>query len=277
MIVFLNGHWVPEERATISVFDRSFLYGDGLFETLRVANGRPFRWIQHWERFEEGAAFLGIQVPFKKASLRDRVSELVTRNRMPDSILRITLSRGPGARGYSPADANSSTLVMSLHPVPPVPARCRVRTVGLCLPSGGPLARFKTNNKLVQVIARAQAEAAGADEALLLNSEGFVVEGSSGNLFWIKRGVVCTPPLEGGVLPGVTRAVTIELCHRLGVDFQESAVRPGDLAGVEAAFLTQSSLGIVNLTEIDDVPMQGSPIVDHLTDGYAAWVLEECG
>src|SRR5215469_42970 len=105
MIAFLNGELVPEEQATVSVMDRSFLYGDGLFETMLVHNGMPFRWSEHMERLERGAEFLKIRVPFTSAALLDFARELVRANRMPESLLRLTLSRGVGVRGYSPKGA----------------------------------------------------------------------------------------------------------------------------------------------------------------------------
>src|SRR5262245_13347821 len=106
MVVFFNGRFVREEQARVSVFDRAFLYGDGLFETMRVFNGRPFRWSQHTERIKRGAAHLKIALPFSPARLRRFASELILRNQMPDCILRLMLSRGVGKRGYSPRGAD---------------------------------------------------------------------------------------------------------------------------------------------------------------------------
>ena len=180
MIVFLNGRLVPETQAVVSVFDRSFLYGDGLFEVMRVCSGRPFRWAEHFDRFQRGAAFLKIQVPFAEGDLRKQALQLIERNGMPESLLRVTLSRGVGLRGYSPKGADSPALVMTLHPAPdadgqPVP-RWRVMTASFRLPANEPLAQFKTCNKLPQILARAEADAAGADESLLLNTLGDVAD-----------------------------------------------------------------------------------------------------
>src|SRR6267378_1183484 len=118
MTVFVNGRFVPEEQATVSVFDRSFLYGDGLFETLLVANGKPFRWEQHLLRLRRGAEFLRISVPYAAEELRRFVSQLIAENQMPEALLRLTLSRGVGVRGYSPQGAIRPTFTMSLHPAP---------------------------------------------------------------------------------------------------------------------------------------------------------------
>ena len=175
MIVFLNGRFVPEEQALVSVFDRSFLYGDGLFETMRVFGGRPFRWAQHLERLERGAQFLKMSLPFPATALRGLAGELIDQNNMPEALLRVTLSRGVGNRGYSPRGAGHPSLLMSLHSAPVFdfekPPRWRLATSSFRLPANEPLAQFKTCNKLPQILARAQADEAGADEALLLNTE----------------------------------------------------------------------------------------------------------
>jgi aminodeoxychorismate lyase len=253
VLIFLNGQFVPEERAVVSVFDRGFLYGDGLFETMRVFNGKPFRWAQHLERLEHGAEFLKIKLPFSPDALRDFARELIAKNEMPDALLRVTLSRGVGVRGYSPKGADSPTLVMSLHAAPGAgaPLRWKLITSSHRLPAKEALAQFKTCNKLAQILARAEADAAGADEALLLNTDGFVVEGASSNLFWIERGAICTPPLASGVLPGVTRAVVLELCRTLAVETREIQISSDQLRKAEGIFVSLSSLGIAEAVSLD--------------------------
>jgi branched-subunit amino acid aminotransferase/4-amino-4-deoxychorismate lyase len=118
VIVFLDGQFVPEKEARVSIFDRGFLYGDGLFETLRIYGGKPFRWEDHLERLSRGAEFLKIAVSFSSDALREKCHELIERNKMPDSVLRLTLTRGIGERGYSPKGADKPTLAMTLHPAP---------------------------------------------------------------------------------------------------------------------------------------------------------------
>src|SRR2546422_8771556 len=119
MIVFLNGQFVAEEQAVVSVFDRGFLYGDGLFETVPVYGGRPFRWAQHLERLARGADYLKIRLAFSPKELRKLAGELIERNGMPNALLRLTLSRGVGERGYSPKGADSPVVVMALYPASP--------------------------------------------------------------------------------------------------------------------------------------------------------------
>jgi aminodeoxychorismate lyase len=278
MIVFLNGEFVGEELARVSVFDRSFLYGDGLFETMRVAKGRPFRWAQHQERLERGAEFLGINLPFTGEALQGFAAELILKNALPEGLLRLTLSRGVGPRGYSPKGANQPVLVMSTHPLPPDAGQnpsWRLVTATHRLPAGESLAQFKTANKLAQVLARAEADAAGADEALLLNTDGFVVEGSTSNLFWIQGGAVCTPPLASGVLAGVTRAVTFEICRDRGLPVAEAQVTPDELCRAEGVFVTLSTLGVVEADELNRVRLRRSPQVERIRRAYAELLARE--
>lgn len=278
MIVYLNGQFVPEAEAKVSVFDRSFLYGDGLFETVRVYAGRPFLWPQHLARLREGAKFLGIRVPLSDAGLTEAATSLIGRNAMPGSLLRITLSRGVGRRGYSPKGADDPVLVMTVHPAthndPADPVCWTLATSSFRVPAGDRLATFKTANKLAQVLARAEAEERGADEALLLNTDGRFAEAASSNLFWIERGVVCTTPLADGLLAGVTRAFVVELARGLGLPTSERGCGPGQLQEAEGVFLTTSSLEIVPATRLDGNPLRRSPIVKQLHEAYRRAVVD---
>lgn len=272
MLVFLNGKFVPEEQAVVSVFDRSFLYGDGLFETIRIFNGRLFRWEQHMERLRQGADFLRIKPPFTQAQLFAFALKLITKNKIPDCLLRLTLSRGIGAPGYSPGNAKNPVLVMFLRPLPKM-GQGRMRQWNLIassfrLPSNDPLAHFKTCNKLPPVLARAEADAAGADEALLSNTDGFIVEGASSNLFWIKHGIICTPPLTAGILQGVTRALVFEIASQRGIPLREKNIRLKDLTQTEGIFLSLSSLGIVEAKSLDRKTLKRSPLTGQIARAY---------
>jgi aminodeoxychorismate lyase len=281
MIVFLNGEFVPEDRALVSVFDRSFLYGDGLFETVRMANGLPFRWQQHMHRLSEGAKFLGISIPFQPKQLLAAATELAAANTMPEALLRLTLSRGVGVRGYSPRQADHPTLVMTLHPAPDMdaqqPPQWRLAVSSFRLPAGERLAQFKTCNKLPQILARAEADAAGAEEGLLLNTAGFAAEGASSNLFWIESQEVCTPPLLDGVLAGVTRAVVFGLCRNLGVPCCEKEITIDRVLGTEGVFLSLSSVGIAEAIALDDRALKQSPLTKQLHAAYLQAMRSETG
>lgn len=279
MVVFLNGQFVPESQAMIPVTDRGFLYGDGLFETMRVFNGRPFRMAQHLERMVRGATYLNIPMPYSPKELQRFAEQLIQENQTPDAVLRVTLTRGPGPRGYSPKNAGPSTLVMSLHPAEPLqpaaPPRWSMITSTLTLPANDPLCSFKTLNKLVHITARAQAEARNADEALLLNTNGEVTEASGANLFWIYREKVCTPPTGRGALPGITRAVILEICQVLGLPTNKRVIKREALRNADAIFLSQSALGMICIENLDGEPVPDSPLVEKIYRTYCEMLAQE--
>jgi branched-chain amino acid aminotransferase len=280
MIVFLNGEFVDEERAMVSVFDRSFLYGDGLFETIGVCEGRPFRWQQHWERLQSGADWMRLRLPFTGQALLDSANELIRLNAVKESTLRLTVSRGVGVRGYSPRDATNPTVVMSVHPAPPPGLRMlrhwKLVTSSVRLFPTDKFSAHKTANRLPQILARAEADEAGADEALLLNPAGNAVEGSSSNLFWIQNGRICTPPLEHALLPGITRAVLLELCQQFGLSTEFSTRTPRELLQAEGIFLSFSSLGIAEAVTLDHQPVRRSGLTERLHAAYWDLVRREC-
>jgi len=274
VIVFLNGQFVPEEQATVSIFDRGFLYGDGLFETLLVQNGKPFRWTQHLERLRRGAEFLKIKLPFSPEELQKFRDDLISRNEMREGLLRLTLSRGVGLRGYSSNGADRPTLTMTLHPTSQnssaneIGERWKLMTSSVRLPAGEALAQFKTCNKLSQILARAEADDAKVDEALLLNTDGFVVEGASSNLFWIEHDEVCTPPLVSGILSGVTRAVVLDICDSLQIKTREVNITPARLKMAEGVFLSLSSRGVMEAEFLDGVRLKLSPKIEQIRGAY---------
>lgn len=278
MLVFLNGRLVPEADAVVSVFDRGFLYGDGLFETLRVMNGVPLGWDAHWRRLASGAETLKLKLPFTSDFLRAQARELSRQNQLPEAILRLTLSRGVGQRGYSPKGADMPTLVMSLHPAPPlgpVAPQWKLHTASLRVPAGDALTACKSANKLLHVLARAEAETAGADDALLLNALGEVAETASANLFWVEGGELRTPSLSAGALPGVTRASVLAWAHAHALPVHETTVRPEQLRHAEGCFLTLSSLGIVEVVGLDGHAIPSSPLTQRIRAALlTAWSAE---
>jgi branched-subunit amino acid aminotransferase/4-amino-4-deoxychorismate lyase len=221
--------------------------------------------------------FLKIKLPLTTEQLRRFTDMLVAKNRMPDSLLRLTLSRGVGIRGYSPKGAEKPVLVMTLHPAPEMdlkhPPEWKLISSAFRLPAGEPLAQFKTCNKLPQILARAEADATGAHEALLLNTDGFVVEAAAANLFWVERGKVFTPPLAGGILPGVTRGTVLEICARLKIPAAQKNVRPKHLARADGIFLSLSSSGIIAAKSLDGQKLKHSPLVARIAKAYGERLL----
>lgn len=272
MVVFLNGQFVPEAEAVVSVNDRGFLLGDGLFETMRVANGKPFRFAQHLERLTRGADFLKIKPPFTPKELEKFAAQLIGQNQMPEAVLRVMLTRGPGLRGYSPKNSGIPTLVMTLHPLPPQnadePLQWSMVTSSFRIPASDALSSFKTTSKILNVLARAEAETQGADEALLLNTNGEVAETAGGNLFWVYQEKICTVPTGRGVLPGITRAVVLEICQSLGLETNKRVIKPEHLRNAEGLFVTNSALGIVPVVAFDGEPVAPSPLVDQISSAY---------
>lgn len=264
----MNREVVPAERAMVSVFDRCFLYGDGLFEGVRVCRGRLFDWEDHLARMRRGAEFLRIRLPFDDETLKKGALELVAREGFSDAFLRIQLSRGVGRRGYSPRGAESPIVVMTAHPVAPAdPGQCvmwKLATSSVRLPAGDALGNHKTASKLPQIYARMEAESAGADEALLLDTGGYVAEGASSNVFWIQGERICTPPLATGALAGVTRRWIVDQCAALGNPCVEYQVGVETLVASDGVFLTVSSLGVVPVTHLDGHPLKQSPRVEAL-------------
>jgi len=195
-------------------------------------------------------------------------ARLISLNAMPEAMLRITLTRGPGPRGYSPKGAVSPTLAMTVHSAPRFdvkkPARLRLITSSFRLAADDPLANVKTCNKLPHVLARAEADAAGADDALLLNNHGHLAEATSRNLFWIERDTVCTPSLRAGALGGITRASVLRLCVSLKIPTREATAEARTLRAASGAFLTSSGIGIAEVISLDGTRLRPSPLVARL-------------
>jgi len=253
----------------IPVDDRGFLYGDALFETVPFYSGVPFRWAAHLARLEQGLKLLRIALPFPAAKLEGSALELVKVNGMPDCVLRLTISRGSAARGYSIKLAHKPRVLMTLHSLPEKSVEgWRLITSSLRVLADDPLNQLKTGSRVRSVLARAEAEDQGADEALLLNERGEITEGAATNVFCFRRGGVCTPPLAAGILPGITRAVVFEICSRLGMDISEQPLTRSDLFAADGVFLTVSTSGIVEAVSLDARPLAQSPVITRLQAAY---------
>lgn len=277
-VVFLDGQFIPEKDAVISVADRAFMYGDGIFETLLVSQGNLIFWDDHWERFEHGAKALSI--PFTKSSeeVRRCAQQLIERNQTNECLLRMQLSRGTGARGYSTKNSTTPMLVMTVHETAPPSAAeepgWRLVTSSVCLPPAGALSACKTCNRLPQILAKVAADRAGVNDALLVSFAGEPLEASAANLFWISNGNVYTPPVTSGVLPGVTRRKVLGLCARLGVSCFEQIPPSGQLHQCDGIFCTLTTLGLVPVVALDGKPVPVSPIASRLSDAYRALMFE---
>ncbi|MGC8828548.1 MAG: aminotransferase class IV [Verrucomicrobiia bacterium] len=280
MKVYINGKFVDESEATVSIFDRCFLYGDGLFETVLIFKHCPFKLIEHLERLKRGIEFLKIPYSINFEEINCAAKELSQVNNMPKGMLRIQITRGTGLRGYSCKGAKNPSITMSIHPMPVInpeePVQWRVITASPRIPVNNPLMNFKTCNKLTNILAKQEAELNGVDDALLLNTDNEVVSASSGNIFILNSDIVLTPPVESGVLPGITRATIFKLCKEMGIHYGESNLKLNQLYNVDGVFISMSSWGIIEVTKINNKDIRTSNLTKTLHKHYWELVNNEC-
>ncbi|HEY6196116.1 MAG TPA: aminotransferase class IV [Candidatus Eisenbacteria bacterium] len=277
--VWLNGQLVRGHAAALSVFDRGARDGGALFETLRAYGGRPFAWEHHMERMVLSAAELGFPVPPSPSRLRLAVDEVLAAEGLTDAVVRITVTRGiPGSRpvrtgAWVEAEALGGRLWVGKrmrHPEDDGPAGGRAILSETPF-TPGLLGRHKTTSRLAYDLAREEARAAGADEALLVSPAGEVLEGAASNLFVVRSGGdVITPPLSADVLPGVTRALVIGLCAGLGIPVREAAVPLEMLRWAEEAFVTNSVQEVLPLARVAGRAVPGRDVGLRLLAAYHA-------
>lgn len=265
MTLWLNGVLCAPEAARISPDDRGLLLGDGLFETIRLAGGRPLRLARHLARLRDGARLLAIPVPYDDAAIAAAIAALAAADQVMEAALRLTLTRGPAPRGLLPPAAPTPTLLITAGPLPSAgPVRMVVSTLTR-RNEVSPLSRIKSLNYLDGVLARQEAARHGADDALLLNSRGAIAEATAATLFLRRGGRLLTPPVSDGALPGVVRAVLMERCGAT-----ECTLLPGDVYAADAAFLT-NSLGLRAVLALDGRPLaDAAAYVASLADALAA-------
>lgn len=258
MICWLNGKLLPEAQACVPVTDRGFLYGDGIFETVRVARGRPMWLARHLQRFAEGARVLGIEPPLSHPALAGAAAQLLAAADLTEGVLRIALTRGPGHRGPLPSGVQQPTLLMTLGTLPPhVAERARRGLIVITSrwrkpPPQGLPNTIKHANYLNSILAMRDVAGAGADEALLLAADGGLSEGATSNLFLVTGGTLTTPDLSSGALAGTTRAWLLELARAAGVPVQERRIEPTELGRADEAFMTSAVSGVIPVARIDD-------------------------
>jgi branched-chain amino acid aminotransferase len=273
-MLYLDGHLVEPEQARIDPRDRGFLLGDGLFETMRAERGRVPFLDRHLDRLEASAAILGIPLPQPRAALAAACLEVLQANGLTNCIaaVRLTLSRGPGPRGLAPPPEPEPTLLITAAPLAekaPSPGRVVISTIRRNEHS--PLSRIKSLNYLDAVLALREARERGADDAILCNTAGRLACASAANLFLVRDGVLLTPSLGEGVLPGITRGLILELASELGSSAEENAIPPSALERAEEVFLTSSLIGVRPLVAADGHPVgRGAlgPLTERLGEAY---------
>lgn len=274
---YVNGSFIPEAQATVSIFDRGFLYGDGCFETMRVYNGKIFRLAEHLRRLKDGLAELAIDMP---ADCADTVRELIKRNQVADGTARVYVTRGTGRLGLSTRELSTPSVVAVVQPrvFPAEPAPWRALLSAWRLPEHSQLGQAKTANRLLYVMAKHEAEREGVDDAILFNERGFAVELSAANLFAVVNDELWTPSIYEGALPGITRAVVIELAGKLGLKVAECGFeREFLLTGAEELFATNSLVEIVPIRELNRLPKPVGAVTLKLREAYREFVQEDLG
>ena len=286
MLVHLNGRLVDEAQAVLPVFDRGFLYGDGVFESMRAAQGRIFRLEAHLDRLERSAALAEFEGLPARSLLAAELDELLQANGLADARLRLTLTRGAGRPGDYVGAEGAPTRVATVTAFHGLDPEHYERGVALAVsrrqsvPAAVLDASIKTTSRLSAVLARREAARAGAFEAALLDADGCLTEGTTSNVFLVRAGRLLTPAIDGNALPGVTRAVVLETARAAGIPVDERALPRDLLHEADEIFLTNTSWEVLPVTRVDDRPAGGGrpgPITLALLSGYRDQVRRECG
>jgi branched-chain amino acid aminotransferase len=281
-IVNVNGRVFDQEHAVVPVFDHGFLYGEGIYETLRTYNGQPFLFARHMQRLRTSAGMLALDVPLSDAAIEQRFSETVAAAGLGDrpdheAYIRILVTRGVGELSYDPAGCPSPTVVVIVKPHVEPGADVFARGVRVALvpivrnhpASVSPL--IKSNNLLNNALAMQEAFRRGGFEGVMRNYKGELAECTQSNLFIVTRGAALTPPVDAGLLPGITRAFLFEIGADLGIPVREQVLKDEDLFGADECFLTSTTREVVPIVRVDDRTIgSGQPgaITRALLEGY---------
>ncbi len=268
--------------ASISVMDHGLLYGDGVFEGLRYYERRVFRQDAHLDRLFDSAEALQLEVPFSRSELAQQIDKVIAASGVDSGYIRLLVTRGEGSLGIDPSDCRNPQVILIADKLQLVPAERVAQGVKLIIASTRRLApdqldpRIKSLNYINNLMARLEANAAGADEAIMLNQSGRVAEGSADNIFVIKNDILRTPPVTEGALEGITRGAIIEAAARAGIDFEEVPLAPFDLYTADACFLTGTGAELIPVREIAGRVLRqvGGDIFSKLETQFHEMVLE---
>lgn len=256
-IIYIDGEYVNEDEAKVSVFDHGLLYGDGIFEGIRAYNGRVFKGKEHIDRLFFAAKALMLEIPLTKEEVAEVLVETCKRNNLTDGYIRLVVTRGKGDLGLSPTKCKTATIFciaanITLYPdemyengMPIITASQRRNKATIIDP------QIKSLNYLNNILAKIQANQAGVLEALMLNHDGIVAECTGDNIFIIKDGVIYTPPLHVGILDGITRNTVMELARGLGYEVYEKEFTQYNLYNADECFLTGTAAEVIAVTSVD--------------------------
>jgi branched-chain amino acid aminotransferase len=278
--VYVNGTIAPADKAVVPVYDHGFVYGEGVYETLRTYNRVPFLYDRHMRRLRQSAGRIMLDVPFEDGTLLSWIEQTVAAaGELNEAYIRILLTRGVGDLTYDPKSTPNPTTVIIVKPLD-APA-ARVYTDGIRISLVDMLRNhpksvspsIKSNNLLNNAMAMQAAYRAGAEEGLMCNYRGELTECSQANFFLVRGGAVLTPPTDAGLLEGVTRAFIFELGRELGIDVREETLLPKDLAGADEMFITSTTRELSPVVNVDGrVVGTGKPgaITKRLLERYQA-------
>jgi branched-chain amino acid aminotransferase len=277
--VNVNGRITGERDAAISVFDHGFLYGEGIYETLRTYNGRVFLWDRHMRRLRRSADMIVLDLPFTDEEFTSRVRATTVAAKLngAEAYIRILVTRGIGELTYDPKATPTPSVVIIVKPHVEPSAAVFEQGVRVCLVPilrnhpGSVSPMIKSNNLLNNALAMQQAIRNGGYEGVMRNYRGELTECTQSNLFIVKNGIALTPPLDAGLLPGITREFLFEVGRDIGVDVREQVLRDDDLFNADEAFLTSTTREAVPIVKVDDRPIgtgAPGPITRTLLEGY---------
>ena len=258
MEIYLDGRYVGEGEASISVFDHGLLYGDGIFEGIRVYNRRIFKLDEHLNRLFGGAKAIMLEVPLRVDDLKAAIVETVRRNDLTDGYVRLVVTRGRGDLGLNPLKCPKPTVfiiasTISIYPDEVYHRGMKIVTVSTRRNSIEALnPRIKSLNYLNNVLATLEVNRSDAQEGLMLNADGYVTECIVDNFFLVDQGVVVTPPTSTGALKGITRDTVMELAVEAGYKVEERVITLHDVYVADEAFLTGTAAEIAPITNVDE-------------------------
>ena len=284
MKIFLDGKYVPKDEAKISVFDHGLLYGDGVFEGIRVYNERIFRLDQHLDRLFNSAKAIMLPIPLTKKQLVEACCETCLQNQLKDGYIRLVVTRGVGYLGLNPFRCKNPTVFIIADKIELYPEEVYRKGLKLITASTqrtNPAAvspSIKSLNYLNNILAKIEAVNAGTLEAIMLNAQGHVAECTGDNIFIVRGGKLETPPVSAGALIGITRQVVFELAAKRGIARSEPNLTRYDLSTADEVFLTGTAAEIVPVSSIDGRTIgSGSPgpLTEMLTDDFRKLTLSE--
>jgi branched-chain amino acid aminotransferase len=255
--IYIDGNFYPESEAKISVFDHGLLYGDGIFEGIRFYQGRVFRLEEHIARLWDSAKGIALDIPMSASELTAATLETIRQNDLHDGYIRLLVTRGIGSLGLSPDSCRRPSIIIIAATIALYPTAlyekgltmvtCATRRIAPAALSP----RIKSLNYLNNVLAKIEAQQAGAAEGVMLNEQGYVAECTGDNLFILKGGRLYTPPVNAGILEGVTRRVAIELAEKNGLVVEERDLTRYDIITADECFLTGTAAEIIAAVELD--------------------------